>query len=156
VLLFSIIGCGSSRKVVKTTVTDKEINKEIVIKQSPYKLSATTDLKFDSSGVVKPVSLKLNFGKTKADLLIRDNQVTYTLENKDTITIDRKIERIKVTETVKEDVEVVKEKKLGFFGRIKDKFNSFFKTIAWISIIINLLFIAVKLSRSASKLYVPF
>lgn len=138
-LLSTFLSCKSSKVLSRSEV------KEIITKRNPYKLSSKTTVEFDKLGEIKPVKLDLKIGNVKTEVLLKGSQIIHTLENKDTVTVSKVISEVKETTTT----EVPKE--LTWWGKLKKKIN----TIAIYSLILNIIFVFIKISKLIRKVYLP-
>ena len=146
--LLSLSGCKSHKIVTDTEISEKRTVTEITTKTNPYKLESISTLRVDSLGIVEPTKLKLNIGETKAEVTIKNNEITYSLENKDTVVTNKEIKDISVKEIV---IKQTQSKELTTWGKIK----RWIYKIAIYSLILNILFIAWKLSRLYRRLIYP-
>lgn len=136
ILFFS---CGSHKHT-----PEKEVRKsrnEIVSQINPFKLSVSDSITFTDLGDVKPIHLNINYKDLFEGVVeVKDGVVDFTMENKDTLKLDRLIET--TVETKETDVVTVEKKKP-------------LPKILWWSIGINVVIVALFVLRTVSRAYRP-
>ena len=131
--------CGVHKHTPKLEV--RKTRNEIVSQINPFQLQVSDSITFDASGLMKPISLNINYKDLfEGAVEVKDGVVDFTMQNKDTLKLDRLVETtIEKNET---DVVTIEKKKP-------------LPKILWWSLGINVIFIGLFVLRTVSRAYRP-
>jgi len=149
-----LTSCRAKKVVSSDTIinSDKQFERiEIITKQNPYEITLKEDIVIDK-GIVKPVKIEIKHNKAKGVVSIKDNILTYTVQNKDTLITSREITEKDIINTESTKTTTISEEKpTTLWGKFK-KFGR--KVFLW-SIFLNIAFISVYVIKITRRVYMP-
>lgn len=134
-----LLSCGAHKHTPK--IEEKRTRNEIVSQINPFKMSVSDSLTFNGLGKLKPINLSINYKDLFEGIVnVKDGVVDFTMENKDTLKLDRTIET--TIERKETDIVTIEKKKP-------------IPKILWWSIGINVVIIALFVLKTVSRAYRP-
>jgi len=144
---FALVGC-KAKKVISENIATESIERsekiEKIVVQEPYKMEVKEEIHFDTIGEIKikPIRISIKKDNIVGEVVIENNEITYSLEKVDTTIVSREVKEVTTTDTKTDTVKEVEVRK-SFFERVK----SFSRTLIILAIVIGVLFIGFKLFR---------